>query len=630
MHGDFSNDKFGGPTGGGLDYSRVLFQQGRPITDADINELSARLLATNRLLARSLGRCQPIHEGFNFAFDADEQTASFGLGYRFVNGIACVHRKDEIFNKDELIQVAGRDNEEYWVYLEVRENAIPSIVDPIMRETALGNLDVSMRSKTRWAIRLRKKDPDSEWNEVELFKDKFLKHLEGENGSLDVRCLPSPELSAACVANDLQSPDPSLECRLYRIEIHSRRADEPSDLFFKWSRENGAALFAVTPLNGKTSTKGLKLKLEPTPSSTRFQLNKHDWVELLDKHGDPIHPTNSIFQIKYSPGEIIELTSDWQSERAESTITTSEGPVKEAQAPRYLRRWMSPQTQNVTTQGIAVESVDRESWLQIEEGIEIRFRDIDHFQTGEYFLIPVRIDRATRQVFFEPSWDQTIPEAQRDEGQIYTYAVRGSHEFAPLGWLKMENMNWTGESLENEPNEANPGENVRTDDQTPDAENQVSSSPNSDCVENLADSSQAECPALDNESGSEVASDEPLAAAPQPRPESMLSSAGKAVFKHYFTTPRELLRRIPARYLKTAVSYEPLAQYLAPALVSELTNLSLEDFARRFQKTVVVDEKDWPLFVHEASQVLKVANEFDRALASESGMAHLLTPPAQV
>ncbi len=97
-----------------------------------------------------------------------------------------------------------------------------------------------------------------------------------------------------------------------------------------------------------------------------------------------------------------------------------------------------------------------------------------------------------------------------------------------------------------------------------------------------------------------------------------------AALKEYFTTPREVLRRIPARYLRTDITFRPLAEWLAPALVSEIVDLSFDEFAEQFRQARSVPDEDWELFEREARQVLAKADEFNQMLLTRSGINKLL------
>jgi hypothetical protein len=104
-----------------------------------------------------------------------------------------------------------------------------------------------------------------------------------------------------------------------------------------------------------------------------------------------------------------------------------------------------------------------------------------------------------------------------------------------------------------------------------------------------------------------------------------LSDAGLSALKQYFTTPKEVLRRIPARYLKTTVSYSPLAKWLAPALLSEIADMSFEDFTKEFQDVHPIPNADWAIFEREAKDVLEKAQQFSRMMASNAGIQSLLS-----
>ena len=101
----------------------------------------------------------------------------------------------------------------------------------------------------------------------------------------------------------------------------------------------------------------------------------------------------------------------------------------------------------------------------------------------------------------------------------------------------------------------------------------------------------------------------------------LLSQAGIAAMQGYMTTPHELMRRVPARYLNTAITFSPLSRWLAPALVSELVGLSFEEFDKRFRITFDVDPSDQPIYEHEAKQLLETANQFAESIRDTARIA---------
>ncbi len=251
--------------------------------------------------------------------------------------------------------------------------------------------------------------------------------------------------------------------------------------------------------------------------------------------------------------------------------------------------------------------------------------------------MPVRIDRSSGVVSLETSWSQKPePKSEKIDGETYQFyelPVRGSHVLAPIGWLKREGDVITGRSYQRNFDDGIFKEPVFDDGPScPECGNAIGTCgcDGKDAAKETKNVQPLPArPNINFDSGvssdlqDSMTSDNDVPIQPV-TPESMLSSEGMAALKNYFTTPREVLRRIPARILKLAVSYHPLLRWLAPALVSELTSLDFDKFVELFQRTTSVPEKDWQLFEREARLVLDTAKEFDRMLSSESTIRNLL------
>jgi hypothetical protein len=79
------------------------------------------------------------------------------------------------------------------------------------------------------------------------------------------------------------------------------------------------------------------------------------------------------------------------------------------------------------------------------------------------------------------------------------------------------------------------------------------------------------------------------------------------------------------RYLNVSLSYQPLIDWLAPALVSDVVDLSFDEFAHEYEQVQPVEEADWPVFEREVREVLAKAKTFSRMLATNDGIQSLLS-----
>src|SRR5207245_553035 len=100
-------------------------------------------------------------------------------------------------------------------------------------------------------------------------------------------------------------------------------------------------------------------------------------------------------------------------------VTLSVQPVLNLKKHPLLRRWDSKGAVPVE-----VPSVN-DGWLQIEDGIEVRFNPPDSYKSGDYWLIPARV--ATGNVEWPGPPDQ--PESLPPHGI--------KHHYAPLWFISV-------------------------------------------------------------------------------------------------------------------------------------------------------------------------------------------------
>jgi len=185
-------------------------------------------------------------------------------------------------------------------------------------------------------------------------------------GSTDCSCQPTPAAGYR-----------GLENQLYRVEIHQGGSEKTAT--FKWSRENGSVVVAVTGVAGS----------QVTVSSLGFDANLSfatgGWVELSDDtylFGTPANRPGQLFQIQNIPPGQLSLAMT--------------GPVTQIDPTRNarMRRW----EQSGPTAGPGGIPLPP-SWFELENGIQIQF-SAGNYQPGDYWLIPART--ATGQIEWPP------------------------------------------------------------------------------------------------------------------------------------------------------------------------------------------------------------------------------------
>lgn len=461
MKGDFSRISFDRRN----HFSQVLMQQGRVTLDADPNEQSAILLHYLRTLARDLigpygGPADAL--GFGLEVAANPNRLLIGAGRYYVGGILCESDGCDYADQPDyrplppdartkcpgdalLLQLRQPDEDlRFWLYLDVWERHISWIEDADIREVALNGPDTCTRAKVVWQVRAlelrtlrdrlqQQRDRLERLYQAGGSKDPALKAridaLDAALAELDVdqgAALPCfaplaslESLSDAWLAARLDSaegpenpceiaPDAAYrgaENQLYRVEIH--QGGDAATATFKWSRDNGSQ---ATPWLGSEGDWLL------VASSRDFAL--HDWVEITDESDDLDSRPGLFAQVaEVAPGRL--------------RISAPAGGLPDPAALKLpkLRRWNQRDQGDVRLRDGAVPVTEsasgQDNWINLENGVQIRFAAGGSYCSGDYWLIPARVATGDIQWPHLPGSD--TPGLQAPHGV--------EHHYAPLGWL---------------------------------------------------------------------------------------------------------------------------------------------------------------------------------------------------
>ncbi|MGB5941125.1 MAG: DUF6519 domain-containing protein, partial [Rhodanobacter sp.] len=174
-----------------------------------------------------------------------------------------------------------------------------------------------------------------------------------------------------------------MENQLYRVEIH--QGGPAGAASFKWSRENGSVVFAVTHSElGAAADDGsapLTVTLAGTGRDTRLGLAANDWVELVDDR-------YTLGQRAYPLLQVLAIDPANASVTLNVPKNTTPWPLDDApQRHPLLRRW--DQREAVNAQGVL--TVAEGAPITLEDGIQITFSPGGVYATGDYWLIPARV-----------------------------------------------------------------------------------------------------------------------------------------------------------------------------------------------------------------------------------------------
>jgi hypothetical protein len=356
MKGDFTRFTFDRSK----HYAGVLKQQGRVDLDADWNEYVEIQAYLDRTEARDvIGPCgAPKHGGgFKIELKPGGQDLSISAGRIYVDGLLVeLEETTDYLNQDDYPHPPALNPQEGrtdLVYLDVWQRHVTAIEAPEIREVALNGPDTATRIKTVGHVKVKEGVAAAHCGNIGGWPPS----ASGGRLSSDVK--PAPPSEDPC----LIAPGGGyrgLENRLYRVEIH-----DPGNLgtaTFKWSRDNGALVFAITEFVSSDTVKVRRLKWDEV-----LALRVGDWVEVLDDE----------HELKGLPGTLAEISA---IDEAKQTITLSRS-VSGYDIKGYprVRRWDQAQDAIDTAGGP----------IELEDGVWVSFSGSD-FRTGDYWAFAAR------------------------------------------------------------------------------------------------------------------------------------------------------------------------------------------------------------------------------------------------
>jgi hypothetical protein len=431
-------------------FSRVLMQQGRVQLDADWNEQADISLHYLRSLAADLigphggvGSAFLVQERKNDNGSAMPFDFDIGPGNYYVGGILCENVGQHYtyqsgYKIDPAIPeiVVG----DFLVYLDVWERHVSYLETEGMRETALGGPDTASRTRVEWQVKMI--DANGLGTGSQQFKqeyDSFLKQLNASGayrpnrGSLMADVPQTNAATDACVI-PADSRYRGIENQLYRVEVHrggpvwdGTAAGKASAATFKWSRENGSVVFAVRDVHVNSASNVTTVTLDALGRDRKLGLSREDMVELVDDPYVMRNDADPLMRVLDIDEEAMTVTLEGQA---------LNGVASGTQLHPLLRRWdhrLDAAGTKAAVEGALLAQADAAGsgpWIKLEDGIQVRFRAGDVYQTGDYWLIPARTGTGSIE------WPREPDPATRSMVPSWVKAKGIVHRYAPLAMLR--------------------------------------------------------------------------------------------------------------------------------------------------------------------------------------------------
>jgi hypothetical protein len=456
MKGDFTRDTFDPRN----HFSRVLMQQGRVQLDADWNEQNAILLHYLRTLVKDvlgphagpsgdlgfqvLTEETPVWEGKVDGIEPDESRrmalkdairggdALIGPGRYYVDGILIENERAILyteqlgypFNESTTVDALGKWRRGLAFYLDVWERHVSYVEDDHVREVALGGPDTCSRAQVVWQLKVLlqpERTPAFDCRAVDTLQSPG-------TGRLRARARLDKPPTELCVIPP-ESRYRGAENQLYRVEVHRRGAatGDSDRATFKWSREDGSVTFPIRTLTGGTAA------LENLGRDLHLSLKPGDWVEVVDdgiavgETGGPLAQVDSVSRDDLTVAlKLPDGAFPWRSYN--EADAESKHPL--------LRRWDHPGNPKAFGGALQItgsDSLEKDSWIDLEDGVKIWFDEDGEYRAGDYWLIPARV--ATGNVEWPDELDSSGNRKLDSDGNPIGAALSPhgpQHHYAPI------------------------------------------------------------------------------------------------------------------------------------------------------------------------------------------------------
>ncbi len=216
-----------------------------------------------------------------------------------------------------------------------------------------------------------------------------------------------------------------LDNQLYRIEIHRVHDGKAT---FKWSRENGSIVFDVEQVlsyeKQEHDLARCAIRLSDLGRDLT-QLQKGDWVEFVSNETVLHGYTLPLYQVVNVP-DVTEREVTLIGQYATKLEKLAQEDTKASRL--LIRRWDSAQA---TGQEGGMRLVEKNTWIDLERGIQVSFSDHDGYSVGDYWLLP------SRMLLNDVEWPSEA------SGPLAQHPHEIQHHYCPLALLHIHKQSWT-------------------------------------------------------------------------------------------------------------------------------------------------------------------------------------------
>jgi hypothetical protein len=381
MNPDISRQTFRADNG----YSRVVFQQGRPLVDSDLNEQGSILAHQTRELARAIfGRCCAVDEkAFEISLPAARLSVpigdagidfDIGLGRLYADGILCHNTTIERYgNQFKHGDTTPRVVDAGWwiVYLEMWEKTVTAVMDSALLDAAFGGTDTAARAQVMFRVRVLAEDvkelvvptappplpkprPPTDGELFPKLRDVLDQHRRTRTGSAKFRVSPSAKETANS---------------LYRLEVHRVQPGNKA-ASVKVSRSNASYAFRVHDVS-VTATDVLNFTIDAGGFKDAAFPQLDSWVELSTLYDLEKRHVGKL-------GQITSIGQDGKCQVKSDDLAEAAGFKPDI---AFVRPWDGVQ------QSVKFDPKEKD-WTRVSDELEIQLLT-EHHQSGDFWMVPV-------------------------------------------------------------------------------------------------------------------------------------------------------------------------------------------------------------------------------------------------